>query len=407
MNKVLFVTDRNILTTCGELRLIKNRAEALFASYGIATDFLVLQSKERVRSRAREVINAGGSFHAFEAELSRPVSWYLRYRDLLEITIRELKKECYSAVVLSGLGMPYMAKRITKAVSVPIVLDIHGSSEDAIELSKNASLVKKLRNRAIYLFDSDAIRKGLKYSNSCFVVTSALKNYIARKYHVNDLIAYIVPCATSAEIPDVHEYEMLRRRYRSELGLRNEEVAFIYSGGASSWQCIPQTLELYRRIAAEIKQPSKLLIFSHDIGQIRSMLGAETVDVVVRSFKPQMLRQVLYSGDFAFMLREDCVTNNVAFPNKFLEYVGSGMDIIATPYVYEVASQIEKNDLGYIFETNDSFCELVSYISSRSESSVEWKVRKSVLNNNSFEKSLKPFVEMITETSAGEKRGKE
>ncbi len=40
MKKILFITSRNIISTCGELRLIKNRANVLKEAYGYTTDFI-------------------------------------------------------------------------------------------------------------------------------------------------------------------------------------------------------------------------------------------------------------------------------------------------------------------------------------------------------------------------------
>ena len=59
MKKILFITNRNALTTCGALRLIKNRAEALFEDYGIASDF-VCSEEYRINSPAR-TDSAGGN----------------------------------------------------------------------------------------------------------------------------------------------------------------------------------------------------------------------------------------------------------------------------------------------------------------------------------------------------------
>ena len=45
---------------------------------------------------------------------------------------------------------------------------------------------------------------------------------------------------------------------------------------------------------------------------------------------------------------DDFITNNVAYPNKFIEYVASGMKVIATPYVTDVAMQITDTGIGCI-----------------------------------------------------------
>ena len=106
MQKVLFVTNRNILTTSGELRLIKNRAEAIFDNYGIATDFIVLSNKERLQSDDKEIINAGGYCVAFEFSLINPLITLRSFIMVKNAIYERLYKESYGAVILSGMVMP-------------------------------------------------------------------------------------------------------------------------------------------------------------------------------------------------------------------------------------------------------------------------------------------------------------
>ena len=69
MKKILFLTNRNILTTSGEMRLVKNRAESLYNDYNVASDFIVVQKKERIFSKQREYINAGGNLYSIELSI--------------------------------------------------------------------------------------------------------------------------------------------------------------------------------------------------------------------------------------------------------------------------------------------------------------------------------------------------
>ena len=60
MERTLFITNRNMLTACGEMRLIKNRAEMLYKYGNIRTDFIVINSKARFDSATRESIENTG-----------------------------------------------------------------------------------------------------------------------------------------------------------------------------------------------------------------------------------------------------------------------------------------------------------------------------------------------------------
>ena len=130
----------------------------------------------------------------------------------------------------------------------------------------------------------------------------------------------------------------------------------------------------------------------------RSSTFKETCDeksVIIDSYSPNELVHALRAGDFAFLLRKNSKTNNVAFPNKFLEYVQSGMRIITTPYVYEIARQVKKFDIGYIWNFNDEISDLDTYIKETATNDNRYKIFETILAFNSFSITLKMFVEKL------------
>ena len=391
MNKrVLFISNRNILTTCGELRLIKNRAEVLNYSYGISTDFIVLANSERIKSASREQINSGGDINIIQVDLKSPYSLMLvdsKLKSELKLMISTKK---YCSIILSGSGIPYYAKYIKHLdPTIKIFADVHGASEDIVELVKGSSFCKRIFNQFIYIIDRVGMKCSTKYLDGYFVVTDALKEYLIGKYDIADKKKfYIAPCATiNFNNEYFSHYEEYREIYRRKYLLDEKTIAFVYSGGTSNWQCIKETVCLFNTIR-KFMPNSKLLIFSHDVQKIKQMVICDT-NLIIDSYRPDELTKALCAGDFAFMLRKDCITNNVAFPNKFLEYLQSRMKIITTPYVFEIAKQIRKYDLGYLYDFKKDIRDLVKYIGHVKKNNNE--VVKEVLYYNSFEARLNQF----------------
>ena len=73
MKKILFVTTRNVVTTCGELRLIKNRAESLYKDYGYVTDYLALVTKKDMSKR--EDMGFDSTLTYFEYDKKNPMTY--------------------------------------------------------------------------------------------------------------------------------------------------------------------------------------------------------------------------------------------------------------------------------------------------------------------------------------------
>ena len=95
------------------------------------------------------------------------------------------------------------------------------------------------------------------------------------------------------------------------------------------------------------------------------------------------------------MLRQNFVTNNVAYPNKFIEYVVSGMKVIATPFVNDIATQINKYGVGLVL--NDFNADtLAGYVlESSSEYMSDLDRRQALLDDVCFENRLKQVKEFI------------
>lgn len=391
MNRILFVTNRNILTTSGELRLIKNRAEALYKEYGIATDFIAFASRDRIQSEKHEVINAGGEVEAYELSLTNPAITLPSYKKLKDSISKKLQTGKYGAVILSGTAMPSLAKGLKNKYNVKVYLDIHGALEDILEVSRKNSGLKANIFKLLYHVDKSAVRKGLKSSEGVFVVTKALEEYLKERYPIaREKNFYIIPCATSTNPIDEDEYQTDRIKYRKKYNISADELVFIYSGGVSSWQCVAESIELYKALAEKLSIKTRMLVFSHNIKEIAALAEGDQ-RIQTDSYSPDELFHALRVGDFAFLLRRDNLTNNVAFPNKFLEYVQSGMRIITTPYVYEIKSQVMEYNLGYVLSFEDDHSELVKYVNNNIAAGIDTKKINLVLTNNSFEKRLESF----------------
>lgn len=398
MKKILFVTDKNVLTTSGELRLIKNRAEILYSRYGIKTDFLAFQKKNRINSSSREMINAGGEMAVIPYSMKNPIKSVFDFLFLKKLVCNQAENNEYDAIVFSGLGMSRFAKTVKRHSDIFTIIDMHGSQEDIIETAKNASLRRKVFLRLLYTFEVDSLRRNFQYMDGCFAVTVALEKYIRKNYAVKDRIEfYHVPCATLNMCPTEDDYFINRITYRDKYNIDKDEIVFIYSGGVSSWQCVGETISLFRQISKQLDCKARLLIFSHNIDAIRKLLNDEDKNIITDSYSAEELQKALNAGDFAFMLRHDCVTNNVAFPNKFLEYIQSGMKIIATPYVHDIASQIKQYDVGYLYNFDNDLTDIITYIQSEKSSKPDFEKRNNILKYNSFNERLKKLASRLND----------
>lgn len=386
MKKILFITNRNILTTSGELRLIKNRAEELFNSFGVTTDFIAFQKPARINAKNREEINAGGVTEVYPFAPSRFIPTWNAYKELKNSVKKKLDSGEYGMVIFSSFLLVHLIKWIKKDYDVSVVMDLHGAAEDSLELARVSGLKKKIFFDLTYAAITRTYKKYYRYADGSLVVTQALEDYVRKKYVIKDgFHFYHVPCATNTSCLDNESYIENRSIYRKKYGIADDELVFIYSGGVSAWQCVEETIELYKKLRSHLKNKTRMLVFSHSFDTIKKMAGNDK-SIQVDSYAPDELSKALCAGDFAFLLRKDCITNNVAFPNKFLEYVQSGMQIIATPYVYDIAHQVKDYNLGVLYEMNGDISKILEYLESSSVKERQYTpdLINRVLDYNSF-----------------------
>lgn len=390
MSKILFVTTRNVLNTCGELRLIKNRAKTLFERWGITTDYIVLNSRERIDSK-NEDIGSKSTIRIIPLNQYNPVSVYKGFKNAQKLMLEYMKKEKYICIVLSGFGTLSFLSAIKKAnKDIPIIGDIHGAREELIEFPKG-NLVKRVYRRLMYRYGKYNEKKYISKLNGTFVVSNALAGYLNKEYKLSNFKHYVIPCSLDNEDLDQDTILSNREEYREKYNIKSDEILFVYSGGTSPWQCVDKSIKIFKELRLKYNLKAKMLILSHDISTIKKMIN-NSKDIISDSVNAEEVNKILCAGDYAFLLRDDYVTNNVAFPNKFLEYVQSGMKIITTPYVYDVARQIEQFDLGIIINLEEDSAEkIASYIIKESKLD-DSNARKQLLKKNSFEETLINFV---------------
>jgi hypothetical protein len=349
MKKILFITSRNIVNTCGELRLIKGRTQALNEKWNIKTDFFAFVNKNKSK-RKMEEIGFDSSLKTTYFNKYNIIKQFLLFKN--EIIKKIENDKNIGLIIISGVFPMNIAKALKKNFPhLKIVIDIHGANEELIEYKTNNKIKNAIRT-VIYKYMQYYLDKTLKYVDGILVVSTALGDYISKTfYESKNKKFYKIPCGSNSNGFSIEKYNELRSKWRKELDI-NDEILFIYSGGISPWQSIDEVVEVYDYIIKNLKLKSKLLIMSQDYEKLK-YLKNNRQDIIIKGFKFEQVQDVLYSGDFAFLLRADTITNNVAFPNKFLEYIQSNMTIICSKFVYDLKDIVEDYQIGILYDKCD------------------------------------------------------
>lgn len=379
MKHILLITTRSIYRRSGEQRLIQNRADALRELYGVDTSFIAFTDKKRFNDKSTLLRDFEVETIYFE-NFFDIISKYLFFIKSIKVKVKTKKYDC---IILSGFFLTNIAKTIKKIdKNAFIVADIHGTIKELIEFNPG------FKRSLLYLMLSNYEKKMLRYVDDIFVVTNELKQMYLNKTK-KEISAHIIPCALENKDYNYKQVMKYRKKWRAEFGVSDNEILFIYSGGNSPWQSIDEAYNIFSVFKRKYSE-SKFLIMSN------SAIDVKYEDVIYRSFSADKVFEVLFAGDVGFLIRSNSLTNKVAFPNKYLEYVRANLEIISTPYLSDISKEIKNENIGMILDKEDSFNpeELFFKINHR-EYKNELKRRRKICDKYNFNKTLSNFVQEI------------
>jgi len=143
-----------------------------------------------------------------------------------------------------------------------------------------------------------------------------------------------------------------RTTIRDSLGLADDDVLVVYSGGSQHYQMLPQMLRLWEAMAEDDSIHYLLLTHGQDSG-VNSAIKA--VNLPRDRFHHMALDRAqipgyLNASDIGFLLRELHQLNTVASPIKFGEYLASGLSVVSSPGIGDVSQLIDQRELGILVD---------------------------------------------------------
>ena len=126
----------------------------------------------------------------------------------------------------------------------------------------------------------------------------------------------------------------VRNARRKELGLEKRFV-LCYCDAMWHWQRPDAVAKAFAAVR-EAMPDAHLLVVSREAGPLLEhleRLGVAESSVTVRGAAHEEVAGYLMAADVGLLLRENTLTNRVAAPVKFAEYLRCGLPVILTPYV--------------------------------------------------------------------------
>jgi glycosyltransferase involved in cell wall biosynthesis len=155
--------------------------------------------------------------------------------------------------------------------------------------------------------------------------------------------------------------ESLRRSFRDDLGISGRTV-LVYSGGVASWQKIGNVISLFNYLKPKVSNLF-MLFLTHEPYLLEGMIKGQIHpgDLKVLSVPHREVGAYLCAADVGVLLRENTLTNHVASPIKFSEYMCCGLPCILSSNIGDTAEIIHKGNAGIILNKDNGFPSITEF----------------------------------------------
>lgn len=206
----------------------------------------------------------------------------------------------------------------------------------------------------LYQLDKDAIqqewlaeKEAVLGADYRIAVSNKLVEYWQSEFQYEDDKHVVIPCTLSGNF--VHNLptteEILQQR--KKLGYSVDDVIVIFSGSVAGWQSFRLIDDFLMQLLSNQEDVKVLFLSRIDLQQFQAF--EQFPQRIQKTWLPTTdVFATLAIGDYGLLLRESSITNQVAAPVKFAEYLAAGLKIIMTKQIGDYSEKVTSYDLGLL-----------------------------------------------------------
>lgn len=194
-------------------------------------------------------------------------------------------------------------------------------------------------------------RSAVNDSDYRIAVSNKLTAYWKTRYNYTGLQYVVIPCTLNSGFTALPATAESRTAGRAELGFDADDIVLAYSGSTAGWQSF-SLLRNYLGALLGQHIRIKILFLSPEDPNI-TQLEKEYPGRVKRAWvKHHAVPATLAACDYGILIREDSVTNEVASPTKFAEYLSAGLPVLASAHIGDYSAFIREHNCGTILSSD-------------------------------------------------------
>ncbi len=223
---------------------------------------------------------------------------------------------------------------------IRVLFDLRGAEADEL---RGGGLLRWMLRRA----SARVLRVALRGADSLNTVSNKLAEHLCEHPdYPSDLPRSVIGCCVDTQ--RFHFDPETRRQQRAELGL-SDRFVITYCGSTSAWHHRPDAVAAAAAAILKKHPDAHFLIISRGHQTLIDLLQTHGIDpsrYTGLAAKHEEVAAKLMAADVALLLRENALTNLVASPVKFAEYIRCGLPVILTHYVGDFSKLVPQEGIG-------------------------------------------------------------
>jgi glycosyltransferase involved in cell wall biosynthesis len=200
-------------------------------------------------------------------------------------------------------------------------------------------------------------KKAVMKSDFRIAVSEKLVTYWTNKYGYTGSEYVVIPCTLNSRFRPMSANSESRLLAREGLEFSSEDILLAYSGSTAGWQSFSLLREALAGLLAQGSH-IKILFLSPEDENISRLEKEYPGRINRRWVKHHDVPATLAACDYGILIREESVTNEVASPTKFAEYLSAGLPVIASAKIGDYSDFIIHNRCGFLLSKNTSIPKL-------------------------------------------------
>jgi glycosyltransferase involved in cell wall biosynthesis len=250
------------------------------------------------------------------------------------------------SVVARGLFAATLAMKLKeKKMCYKVCFDARGAY--VAEFNEYDVAASPKINKDIFAIEKNAVLN----CDFRIAVSHKLVSYWKGKYAYEGNKHVVIPCTVNSGYFQNPIEQTKIAWQRQKLGYESKDIVLVYSGSSAGWQSF-NLMDDFLCSVMKYNDNIKVLLLTGSV-PVNMVIGKIYPErVLVKWFGEPEVMNILFCCDYGLLIREQSITNSVASPVKFAEYLAAGLKVLISPRIGDYSDFVQKYNCGYVIDSN-------------------------------------------------------